>query len=319
MKLMRLFWVALAAAGITTSTANASPIDAQPVTSGFMYIDSLSDFVTDSTTVAGSLTSGQNQARINVDLATASIMGESQHTGGPGFSHTNGQFWEFVTFHGATPTVDITYRFSTEGSLSRTSDEASSGEMISRVLMFDVTDVAQVFGDPESRSGIDKQSPVLSSETWTAPDLIGFNIAYRAALVNSEGVGILAPQASQYLDSVFSDTLGIDEPLIVDFSEELTVTVPTERLLLVGMLQLTGGIDDAHVDFFGTTRLEFTELNGATFTSESGVFMSSTDVPEPSSAALGLLGFVVIAVSRRRRNRGGTEKASGVSTRNLSR
>lgn len=190
--------------------------------------------------------------------------------------------------------IPITYGLSFDGSIANTSPAGGASIATSIVTIYDITGLATWLTEkivaPEFPTDvfISSDAPVVST--------LGINL-----LVAPQRTIDLSPALS-YFDALIANTDGTvfdfdlskTETFLADPSKTYGISIRTSSV--VGGLNPLGSFSD----FLNTSTFGFTNLNGATFTSGSGAFLTAA-VPEPSVFAL--LGIGVIGLMAHRRSR----------------
>lgn len=295
--MFRSFAVALSAilaAGPMAATAVASPISAPSLVSirqadegadpEYQFIDWRTDgsFSYDGTSGDGSsyaayghLATGKMGTRYRSRGTGAGSRGSSQVT-----------LFDAVTF--STPDGlprEITYSLALDGTIASTGpDSTSSAGALAWAYFYDIT-------------GLD---------TWLNYDGAGTNdvITISALIVSGLNIhtevgGELAMEWAVnqfYADLAVVDTAGT--PIGINFLKEETLVVDPSKTY--GLAINTGSFvsGTGMSDLLGTGRFVFSELNGATFESASGVLLSA-QVPEPATGGLLAVGLGVFWLGRR--------------------
>ncbi len=231
-------------------------------------------------------TSGTGHAQL--DLASGILRADASTNQGFTVSAVG---WEFVTFSG---NGSVSFAMAVNGLLSNLRPAGIVAAQAA-VRLYNVSTWSSYFGNTGGQQFVAK-----NGTDSPFPDIAG------SAFDNSGVRGASAAScASQFINTCVTNSSGTQVP--VSFSVAGSAPVLAGALYLVELqLQLytfnsslTAAVQAA--DFSHTAAFNFTNLNGLSYTSSSGVFLSA--VPEPHSQALLLAGLAALACAAHRRRR----------------
>ena len=106
---------------------------------------------------------------------------------------------------------------------------------------------------------------------------------------------------SGYIEFFFDDIGGIHNGSAYNVYDELfgSVTVESDHTYGIRIFSNTSGSEDSYADFLNTGAFEFVDLNGAIYTSGSGVFLDESNgipTPIPASMTMLLLGIGLLSI-----------------------
>jgi hypothetical protein len=195
--------------------------------------------------------------------------------------------------------VDVSYSLSLDGSLSYSGVTPMSGydlggaSSFSILKIYDITGVSnwlEVTDDPDDSLLFTSITPIISEHLGAA---VGSDLY----------IDSYSPYPESYQDLTVDSSGGTID---INNSASGSFTVDPTRQYGIRLNMSSVAIGQAASDFLNTSNFQFTDLNGASFSSESGVFLSDispSPVPVPAAALLfipGLLG--IIGVARRKKN-----------------
>jgi hypothetical protein len=229
----------------------------------------------------GELSTGNMGTRFNISTDT------------PGNGHSYIMMFDTLSFTTPASNVEVSYNFSLDGTLSYSGIVPLSGydfggaDAHANLSIYDITDMPNWLELYDSgRLGTD----LLPSLTHNLGAAVGSN-----AFAN------FYYDANLYQD-VFVDSSGA--LFNINRSASGTFVVDPTRQYGIALTAQSSAAGQAASDFLSTSSFRFTDLNGASFTSGSGAFLSDiapSPVPVPAAAWLfvpGLLGL--IGISRRK-------------------
>jgi len=246
--------------------------------------------VTPGATGTSSLNSVAASAFSTADLTTGAAKVSTSGTTSPG---ATADPFDFLTFSGSG---SVSYKMALSGSLSNL---APNGDVLisGAVYWYDVTGAtSNVF-------------------TQQAGGYEYVNTGYMSSASSGQTVDVYGPSFSSsnlpisfgnFIVTTQQDDSGANIPVQVNATGSISVlaghTYGIQLLLTAGADQLGGTHDQQAVNFADTALFSFTNLNGLTFTSASGQFLSNVAaVPEPGTVmllGLGLLGLLARKVGR---------------------
>jgi hypothetical protein len=244
--------------------------------------------VTNGTSAVGSFSTSNANGAASADLTTGLLHLYTTGTSTP--SMTVDPF-EFVQFSG---TGTVSYSMAVDGSISNFSANGDAS-ISAGVYVYDVTGYTAPFFTTQSSGNeyVTNGYQYMYSGSRTV-DVYG----------SSYPTDDLPIDFENNLVTLDQDNSGVSLPINFDVTGSIDVvaghTYIIQLLMTAGDDQLSGSASQT-VGFANTGAFNFTNLNGLTFTSSSGQFLSDV-VPEPGTwmlAGAGLLALV-IAASRRR-------------------
>lgn len=189
--------------------------------------------------------------------------------------------------------IPISYGLHFDGSLAHTSPAGGASVAKSIVTLYDITGLAtwltQTVLDPAYPTDIfvSSNAPVVST--------LGINLLVGPqSTVNSLPAQGWDQAIGNTDGTVFDFNLSKTETFLADPTKTYGISIWTSSS--VGGLNPMGSLSD----FLNTSTFGFTNLNGATFTSGSGAFLTAA-VPEPSVLALLGIGMIAIWLCRQSR------------------
>ncbi|WP_300054883.1 VPLPA-CTERM sorting domain-containing protein [uncultured Roseobacter sp.] len=286
---------------VSTSFASAAPVDANSIVYTDLILSSSADFVFEAQTASTALfdtaaltAGGEANATARVDLSTGELGTDARVSAlAPGSSFIDSfafSAWnEFVTF---SADASIAFSLRTDGRLS-TAGASDFSEVGSSLNVYDVTDQTTVF------DGTLLNSDTISNRIFTARDLINvsgtsINPLDRGVNCRAANVACLSGNAiDQLLDTAITGTLSVQAGRTYLFGSSLFSAAG----------RAGPGVGPAASDFLSTAVFAFDDLDGASFTSSSGEFLSAnqlTPVPLPAGFPLLLGALAGLAFLRRR-------------------
>ncbi|QIE54476.1 hypothetical protein G5B40_02900 [Pikeienuella piscinae] len=212
-------------------------------------------------------------------------------TGGDFTSVGRAAFYDIVRFSDDA-TLDLAMAF--DGSIAN-SDATSADALASlTVNIFDVTGMSQIFFESDG-------DLILTSEVYGEGRVIGVNsLAFQVASDESRRF----PEVDGLIDSS-----GTPNTFAMEEAFSASVLEGRDYLVLLSMNAVVNSNEGFAFDMLNTGSLAFTDLGGASYTSNSGVFLSEqppvSTVPVPPALAhlaVALFGLGVAARRRRRRS-----------------
>ncbi len=242
--------------------------------------------VSPGTATSSSLSGVSGQGHAQVDLASGILRADASTN--RGFS-TLADGWEFLSFSG---NGNVSFAFDVDGTLSNLRP-AGIVAIDASVRLYNVTSWTSYFGNTGGQQFVAKNG---SGSPF--PDQVGFafdNYGVRGAAA--------ASCASQFINTCVTSSNGLAQA--VSFSLGASAPVLAGNLYLVQLqvslytFSAVPGTAQQTADFSHTAAFRFSNLNGLSYDSASGVFLSA--VPEPQTSFLLLAGLAVLAGWARRR------------------
>jgi hypothetical protein len=241
--------------------------------------------VTPGTSANGSVTSASGSASAFANLTTGTLGVQTQGTAGPS---ANATAWEFLIFNSD---ATISYAYDVTGTLNNAATNGVS-TVSAGVSFYNVTGLSSpYFATLSSPAGYQYADGTLAS-----------NSSQEGAAYGGSASGDLPVGSTDVLNSS-----GANVPLSLDVTGSVNVIAGDLYIVdlsLTGDAFQIGSSNEQGSDFLDPATFSFTNLDGATFTSSSGEFLSAATVPEPSTLVVlssMLLGLGLAQFLRQRR------------------
>jgi hypothetical protein len=241
--------------------------------------------VTPGTSATNSATSTNGSASAFADLVNGTLGVETQGTHSPA---ANATAYEFLTF---SQNASISFSMAVSGTINN-ADTDGAAEIDAAVQFYNVTNVASPNYFTSESNGSEFPNGTLAVNAGQFAAVYGSSVS----TLNFPAGATTIQNNSGTVENVSLDVTG-------------SVNVVAGDLYIVELLLTAGGFDfngqDAAqgVDFIDPATFSFTNLDGTTYTSSSGLFLTESPVPEPSAVALlvtVLMGLGIIEMRRRR-------------------
>ncbi|WP_028468580.1 PEP-CTERM sorting domain-containing protein [Neptunomonas japonica] len=255
--------------------------------------NTLIKFTTTNNSVSNALPSNVgSDIRVRGDLSTGQTGSVATSTS----AETNNiasriQMFDTLNFStsGGLPT-NITFGLNFDGSLTNDGTGISGGASTAqaKVSIFDIT-------------GLNTWLVSGGTITYANPlALLVADLRIEFAVGSQDFIDIFSP--SGFFDELIVNTSG--QTFDFDLSKQTSFLADPSKTYGIQLSTRTGTIGGGSSNFLNTSAFQFTNLNGASFTSGSGAFLSNSQVnfvPEPSSVLLVSTAFLLLIGFRRKR------------------